>query len=62
MLGFLIGCVWLVIFRYILLNINNPIKRILHKLRLKNNMSDDLLDESCYGEGDFDEATMHKLI
>lgn len=61
MLGFFIGCVWIVFVIKIVINTNNPLKRILQKLKLKNNISNDIVYDINY-DGEMDDATLQKLL
>jgi hypothetical protein len=61
MLGFFIGCVWFVFVVKFVLKTRNPIKRLLHKFGLENNLSDDkLYDIDIYG--DIDGVSFQKLL
>ncbi len=62
MLGFSLACMWFVIVSKIVLKTNNPIKKILNKLQLKNNMSDDTLYSLNFDGEDVDEATLRRLL
>ena len=61
MLGFFIGCVWFIFVKILVLRTNNPIKRIFQKLRLKNNMVDDIMYDLNF-DGDMDKMTLEKLL
>jgi len=61
MLGFFIGCVWFVFVIKFILKTRNPIRRILHKFGLKNNLSDDKLYDINI-DGDIDSVSIQKLL